>query len=126
MKRAFHAHKQYIPDFTGLTRGVAQYTINLTSRVEKTDYPTQEVMDMKQANLTGAIVAMAFYACAILVFALRLIGKPQAGFWVGIVELCLTAPLVWLLWRSPRAAAPPALLHTDRARARMARRGADF
>ena len=62
---------------------------------------------MKQANLAGAIVAMAFYACAILVFALRLIGKPQAGFWVGIVELCLAAPLVWLLWRAPALQRPP-------------------
>ena len=61
---------------------------------------------MKQANLTGAIVAMAFYVSAILVFALRLIGKPQTGFWIGIVEFCLIVPLIWLLWRAPALQRP--------------------
>ena len=61
---------------------------------------------MKQANLTGAIVAMAFYATAILVFALRLAGKPQGAWWAGVVELCLVVPLAWLLLRAPALQRP--------------------
>jgi len=62
---------------------------------------------MRQANLTGAIVAMAFYITAMLVFILRMAGYPKAGFWIGIVELCLAVPLIWLLWRAPALQRPP-------------------
>ena len=61
---------------------------------------------MREANLTGAVVAVVFYVSAALVFILRMAGFPKAGFWVGIVELCLAAPLVWLLWRAPTLQRP--------------------
>jgi len=52
---------------------------------------------LEKANATGAFVAIGFYLSAIAVFSLRLAGRPGTGFWLGIFELCLTAPLVWLL-----------------------------
>ncbi len=62
---------------------------------------------MREANLTGAITAMAFYVTAALVFILRMAGYPKAGFWIGIAALCLAVPLVWLLWRAPALQRPP-------------------
>jgi hypothetical protein len=57
-------------------------------------------------NLLGAIVAVAFYISAILVFILRLLGKPQFGPWIGYFEFLLAIPLVYLLLRSPQLQRP--------------------
>lgn len=55
----------------------------------------------KNLDLLGAITAVLFYLSAILVFAFRLGGKPQAGYWLGIFELCLSLPMVYLLLKAP-------------------------
>ncbi len=55
----------------------------------------------KNLDLLGAVIAVLFYLSAILVFSFRLAGKPQAEFWLGIFELCLAVPLVYLLIRAP-------------------------
>jgi hypothetical protein len=55
----------------------------------------------KNIDLLGAIVAVAFYVSAIMVFAFRLGGKPQVGYWLGIFELCLAIPMVYLLFKAP-------------------------
>jgi hypothetical protein len=49
---------------------------------------------IKNLNLLGAVTAVAFYLSAIAVFSLRLAGKQQAGFWIGIFEFCLAVPLI--------------------------------
>lgn len=49
----------------------------------------------------GAIVAIAFFLSAIMVFVFRLMGKPQIGFWIGIFEFCLAFPMVYLLITAP-------------------------
>lgn len=56
---------------------------------------------LEKANLLGAIVAVAFYVSAILVFAFRLIGKPQYGHWIGYFEFLLAIPLIFLLLKAP-------------------------
>lgn len=55
----------------------------------------------KNIDLLGAIVAVAFYVSAIMVFAFRLGGKPQVEYWLGIFELCLAIPIVYLLIKAP-------------------------
>ncbi|NLI54581.1 MAG: hypothetical protein GX417_09710 [Clostridiales bacterium] len=55
----------------------------------------------KNLDLLGAVTAVLFFVSAILVFSFRLAGKPQVGFWIGIFELCLAAPLIYLLAKAP-------------------------
>jgi len=55
----------------------------------------------KNIDLLGAIVAVAFYISAIMVFAFRLGGKPQVGYWLGIFEFCLAIPMLYLLIKAP-------------------------
>ncbi|HEX9134153.1 MAG TPA: hypothetical protein VF844_17815 [Ktedonobacteraceae bacterium] len=61
---------------------------------------------IEQTNLLGAIVAVAFYVSAILVFIFRLPGKPQFGHWIGYVEFLLAIPLVYLLVIAPQLERP--------------------
>lgn len=56
---------------------------------------------LKNTNLLGAILANVFYVSAILVFVMRLMGKPQVGFWIGVLEFCLAIPMVYLLIKAP-------------------------
>jgi hypothetical protein len=63
----------------------------LSSDLERR-YPVLET-----TNRLGAVVAVAFYISAILVFFFRLIGKPQMGHWIGYFEFLLATPLVYLL-----------------------------
>jgi hypothetical protein len=60
----------------------------------------------EMTNLLGAIVAIAFYVSAILVFSFRLLGKPQFGHWIGYVEFLLAIPMVYLLVKAPQLHRP--------------------
>ncbi len=44
-------------------------------------------------DLLGAVVAIAFYVSAILVFSFRLLGKAQYGIWIGYFEFLLAIPI---------------------------------
>jgi hypothetical protein len=57
---------------------------------------------LEKLNLLGAIVAVAFYISAILVFTFRLLGKPQVGHWIGYFEFLLALPLIYLLLLAPQ------------------------
>ena len=59
-----------------------------------------------KTNLLGAIVAIAFYVSAILVFAFRLLGKPQYGHWIGYFEFVLAIPMIFLLLKAPQLERP--------------------
>jgi hypothetical protein len=61
---------------------------------------------LKKTNLLGAIVAVAFYASAILVFSSRLMGKPQVGYGIGYFEFLLALPMIALLLTGPRLERP--------------------
>jgi hypothetical protein len=61
---------------------------------------------LEKMNLLGAIVAIAFYVSAILVFIFRLIGKPQYGHWIGYFEFLLAIPLIFLLLKAPQLERP--------------------
>lgn len=61
---------------------------------------------LEKTNLLGAVVAIAFYSSAILVFGFRLLGKPQYGHWLGYFEFLLAIPLVWLLFKAPQLQRP--------------------
>jgi hypothetical protein len=67
----------------------------------------KEGMDMlEKTNLLGAIVAVAFFVSAILVFVFRLLGKPQYGHWIGYFEFILALPLIFLLIQAPQLQRP--------------------
>jgi hypothetical protein len=61
---------------------------------------------LEKTNLLGAITAIAFFVSAILVFAFRLLGKPQYGHWIGYFEFLLAAPLIFLLVKAPQLERP--------------------
>jgi hypothetical protein len=54
-----------------------------------------------KTNLLGAIIAVAFFVSASLVFIFRLLGRPQYGHWLGYFEFLLAIPLIWLLVKAP-------------------------
>ena len=57
-------------------------------------------------DLLGAVVAIAFYISAILVFSFRLLGKPQYGIWIGYFEFLLAIPMIFLLLKAPQLERP--------------------
>jgi hypothetical protein len=61
---------------------------------------------LEKTNLLGAVVAVAFYVSAILVFIFRLLGKPQIGLWVGYFEFLLAIPMIILLLTAPQLERP--------------------
>ena len=61
---------------------------------------------LEKMNLFGAIVAIAFFVSAILVFVFRLLGKPQYGHWIGYFEFILAIPLIFLLIQAPHLERP--------------------
>ncbi len=61
---------------------------------------------IEKTNLLGAIVAVAFFLSAILVFIFRLLNRPQYGYWIGYFELLLIFPLIFLLLKAPQLHRP--------------------
>jgi hypothetical protein len=61
---------------------------------------------LEKTNLLGAIVAVAFFVSASLVFVFRLLGKPVYGHWIGYFEFLLAIPLLYLLWQAPQLQRP--------------------
>ncbi len=61
---------------------------------------------LEKTNLLGAVTAIAFFVSAILVFAFRLLGKPQYGHWIGYFEFLLAIPLIYLLIQAPPLGRP--------------------
>ena len=61
---------------------------------------------LEKTNLLGAIVAVAFFVSAILVFIVRLLGKPEYGHWIGYFEFILVVPLMILLIQAPQLQRP--------------------
>jgi hypothetical protein len=61
---------------------------------------------LEKMNLLGAIVAVAFFVSAILVFIFRLLGKPQYEHRIGYFEFLLAIPLIFLLLKAPQMQRP--------------------
>ena len=61
---------------------------------------------LEKVNILGAITAITFFVSAILVFAFRLLGKPQYGHWIGYFEFLLAIPLIYLLIQAPQLGRP--------------------
>jgi hypothetical protein len=60
----------------------------------------------EKMNLLGALVAIAFFVSAILVFLARLLGRPQYGHWIGYFEFLLAIPLFLLILTAPKLHRP--------------------
>ncbi len=56
---------------------------------------------MEKTNLVGLITALAFFVSASLVFVFRLLGRPRVEYWLGIFELLLAIPLIYMLVKAP-------------------------
>ncbi|PKN97637.1 MAG: hypothetical protein CVU42_15205 [Chloroflexi bacterium HGW-Chloroflexi-4] len=52
---------------------------------------------MELSNLIGALTGTVFFVLAILVFIFRLLRNPNVEKWLGIFELLLAVPLIWML-----------------------------
>ena len=78
---------------------------------------------LEKTNLLGAIVAVAFFVSAILVFIFRLLGKPQYGHWIGYFEFLLAIPLVFLTPESAATGTTCVVLYPDWVYAGMVSRG---
>ena len=65
-------------------------------------------MDMldKNIDLIGAVTAAAFYISAIMVFLSRLRGKRHIEYWLGIFEISLSIPIIYLFIAALRAERP--------------------
>jgi hypothetical protein len=61
---------------------------------------------LEKTNLLGAIVTVAFYVSAILVFIFRLLDRSQYGHWIGYFEFLLAIPLLFLLLKAPQLERP--------------------
>jgi hypothetical protein len=61
---------------------------------------------LEKMNLLGAVTTIVFFVSAILVFAFRLLGKPQYGHWIGYFEFLLAVPLIFLLVKAPQLGRP--------------------
>ena len=61
---------------------------------------------LEKTNLLGAVTAIAFFVSAILVFAFRLLGKPQYENWISYFEFLLAIPLIYLLIQAPQLERP--------------------
>jgi hypothetical protein len=60
----------------------------------------------RKIDLLGAVVAVAFYISAILVFVFRLLGQPQVGHWIGYFEFLLAIPMIYMLLKAPQLERP--------------------
>ncbi len=61
---------------------------------------------LEKTNLLGAIVAIAFFISAILVFVFRLLGKPQYDHRIGYFEFLLAIPMLFMLLTAPQLHRP--------------------
>ena len=64
-------------------------------------------MEKDRLNLLGAIVAHVIFLSSILVFSARLLFGVRPGHWIGILNLLMAFPLLYLLIKAPSAERPP-------------------
>jgi hypothetical protein len=57
---------------------------------------------LENTNRLCAIVAIAFYVSAILIFVFRFLDMPPFGNWIGYFEFPLAIPLIYLLLKAPQ------------------------
>ena len=61
---------------------------------------------LENTNRLGAIVTVAFYVSAILIFVFRLLDMPHFGNWIGYFEFLSAIPLIYLLLKAPQLQRP--------------------
>ena len=61
---------------------------------------------LERLNLLGAIVTVTLYTLYILLFILRLLGRPQYGHWLASLQFLVGIPLVYLLIKAPQLGRP--------------------
>jgi hypothetical protein len=61
---------------------------------------------LEKTNRLGAVVTLALYTLYILMFVLRLLGRPQSGHWLASTQFLSVIPLVYLLLKAPQLKRP--------------------
>lgn len=61
---------------------------------------------LERTNLLGAIVTVTLYTLYILLFILRLLGRPQYGHWLASLQFLAGIPLVYLLLKASQLERP--------------------
>lgn len=61
---------------------------------------------MEKTNLLGTAVTVSLYALYILMFLLRLLGKPEWGRWLASLQFLSVIPLVYLIVKAPQLNRP--------------------
>ena len=56
---------------------------------------------MEKADLIGALTAQMIFILCIAVFVVRLLGRPTAEHWLGIILLLTAVPLGYLAYSAP-------------------------
>ena len=62
---------------------------------------------MDGTNLAGAVAAHMIYVMCILIFYTRLVDKPRAEHWLGLLLMLALIPLTYLLLMAGNYARPP-------------------
>jgi len=57
---------------------------------------------LARTNLIGAILAGAYFLTCILLFSLRLLGKPEIGRSIATIQFLAAIPLLYLLFTAPQ------------------------
>jgi hypothetical protein len=83
---------------------IVALAVTIAAMIPLTGKESQRMLE--DTNRLGAIVAVAFYVSAILIFVFRLLDMPHFGNWIGYFEFLLAIPLIYLLLKAPQLQRP--------------------
>ena len=78
--------------------------VTIAAMIPLTGKESQRMLE--NTNRLGAIVTVAFYVSAILIFVFRLLDMPHFGNWIGYFEFLSAIPLIYLLLKAPQLQRP--------------------
>ncbi len=83
---------------------IVALVVTIAAMIPLTGKESQRMLE--DTNRLGAIVAVAFYISAILIFVFRLLDMPHFGNWIGYLEFLSAIPLIYLLLKAPQLQRP--------------------
>jgi len=61
---------------------------------------TQEIMDINKANYLGTFLGLTIIVSSILIFIFRLLGFSKIEYWIGMVFISTSLPIIFLLFKA--------------------------
>lgn len=83
---------------------IVALAVTIAAMIPLTGKESQRMLE--NTNRLDAIVAVAFYVSAILIFVFRLLDMPHFGNWIGYFEFLSAIPLIYLLLKAPQLQRP--------------------